>query len=202
VASGKLLHTLMTPTRQILSLIKAVFDSSFRFKVLAFSLRGSPSLFQRAMDLILSVLTWNSCLVYVDDIIIFSRTATAHIERLEEVFKRLADHNLKIQSEKCQFLQQQVSFLGYKASSQGTILDPEKTRVIMDLKRPTCIKELKISIGCFSYFYDSLDIFTSQFSIIAEPLYVLTRIGEKFKWTPKQEEAFQFLKRKLAQAPV
>jgi hypothetical protein len=171
---------------------------SFRFKVLAFGLRGSPSLFQRVMDLILSGLTWNSCLVYVDDIIIFSRTAETHIERLEQVFKRLADHNLKIKPEKCQFLQEHVSFLGYKVSGQGIGLDPEKTRIIMELKRPSCIKELRSYIGCFSYYRR----FISQFSIIAEPLYALTRKGEKFKWTSKQEDAFNLLKRRLTEAPV
>jgi len=148
------------------------------------------------MDLILAGLTWNSCLVYVDDIIIFSKTVSSHIQRLEEVFQRLAENNLKNKPEKCQFLQEHVTLLGYKVSGQGISLDPEKTRIILELKPPTCIKELRSYIGCFSYYRR----FISQFSIIAEPLYALTRKGEKFKWTSKQDYAFQLLKSRLTEA--
>lgn len=80
---------------------------SFRFRVLSFGLQGSPTLFQRVMDLALAGLTWDSCLVYIDDIVIFSRTQSEHIERLEKVLKRLSEHNLKVKPENANFFNNQ-----------------------------------------------------------------------------------------------
>jgi len=84
---------------------------SFKFKVLPFGLKGLPGLFQRVMDLVLAGLTWQIRLVYIDDIIVFSRTIEEHLERLEEVFKRLADHKLKIKPSKLSLVQQELIFL-------------------------------------------------------------------------------------------
>jgi hypothetical protein len=116
---------------------------SFRFRVLSFGLQGSPSLFQRVMDLVLAGLTWDCCLVYTDDIVIFSRTQAEHIDRLEQVLRRLKEHNLKLKPEKCQFLQQSVSFLSYVVSGKGISLDEGKTRTILQLQRPKNLKELR-----------------------------------------------------------
>jgi predicted aspartyl protease/transposase InsO family protein len=171
---------------------------SFRFRVLSFGLQGSPSLFQRVMDLVLAGLTWDCCLVYIDDIVIFSRTQAEHIDRLEQVLRRLKEHNLKLKPDKCQFLQQSVSFLDYVVSGKGISLDERKTRTILQLQRPKNLKELRSYIGCFSFYRK----FISSFSVIAEAIYALTRKGVKFEWTQKQEESFEILKKKLSQAPV
>ena len=171
---------------------------SFRFRVLAFGLQGSPSLFQRVMDLVLSGLTWQICLVYIDDIIIFSRTPETHLQRLEQVLQRLAAHNLKIKPSKLHLFQQRLTFLGYQISAEGISTDPEKTRTVLQMRRPQNIKELRSYLGCFGYYRR----FISQFSPIAEPLYALLRKGVKFTWTDKQQRAFEILKSKLATAPV
>jgi hypothetical protein len=171
---------------------------SFRFKVLAFGLQGSPSLFQRVMDLVLAGLTWDKCLVYIDDIIVYARTPEAMLERLEQVFDRLQTHNLKIKPSKLRLFQQKLIFLGYQISAEGISTDPAKTSTILDMVRPLNVKELRSRMGCFGYYRR----FISSFSQIAEPLFALLRKGEKFVWTDKQQRAFDILKAKLSSAPI
>jgi len=86
-------------------------QGSFKFRVLPLGLQGSPGLFQRVMDLILSGMTWKTALVYLDDIIVFSKTADEQLVRLDAVFERLAEHNLKIKPSKlCLFQEELVSW--------------------------------------------------------------------------------------------
>jgi len=86
---------------------------TFRFKVLSFGLANAPALFQRLMDLVLVGLTWEICLVYLDDIIIMSDTSDDHLSRLTTVFDRLRAANLKLKPSKCRLFQRQVIFLGH-----------------------------------------------------------------------------------------
>jgi len=171
---------------------------SFRFKVLAFGLQGSPSLFQRVMDLVLAGLTWDKCLVYIDDIIVYARTPEMMLERLEQVFERLQKHHLKVKPSKLRLFQQKLTFLGYQISAAGIETDPAKTSTILDMARPTNVKELRSNMGCLGYYRR----FISSFSQIAEPLFALLRKGEKFVWTDKQQRAFDILKAKLASTPI
>ena len=171
---------------------------SFRFKVLPFGLQGSPSLFQRVMDLVLAGLTWQTCLVYLDDIIAFSRTPEDLLVRLDQIFQRLKQHNLKLKPSKLCLFQQELIFLGYKISADGIGTDPEKTRTVLDMAPPRNVKELRSTMGCFGYYRR----FISSFSQIAEPLFALLRKGEKFIWTSSHQRAFDLLKTKLASAPV
>jgi len=171
---------------------------SFRFRVLPFGLQGSPSLFQRVMDLVLTGLNWQSCLVYIDDIIVFSRSQEQQLTRLAAVFDRLAENNLKIKPSKICLFQRELIFLGYKISEHGIAADPEKTRTVLEMAVPKNIKELRSYLGCFGYYRK----FISQFSQVAEPLYALLRKGAKFCWMKRQQNAFDILKQRLASAPV
>jgi len=171
---------------------------SFKFKVLPFGLQGSPGLFQRVMDLILAGLNWQSCLVYIDDIIVFSKSPEEHLSRLEAVFKRLLENNLKLKPSKLCLFQERLIFLGYVISAEGIATDSEKTRTVLEMTEPHNVKELRSYLGCFGYYRR----FISQFSQIAEPLYSLLRKGQKFVWTQRQQKAFDTLKTRLATAPV
>ena len=91
----------------------------FRYKVLPFGLTTAPSVFQRLMDLILCGLTYVTCLVYLDDIIVFAKDFNTHVSRLAEVFERLKRAGLKLHGTKCSLFQRRVSFLGYVLSGDG-----------------------------------------------------------------------------------
>ena len=99
---------------------------TYRFKVLSFGLANAPALFQRLMDLVLVGLTWESCLVYLDDVIVFGSSFEQHLERLSTVFDRLAEAQLKLKPSKCSLFQRRVHFLGHVVSAAGVEPDSAK----------------------------------------------------------------------------
>jgi hypothetical protein len=171
---------------------------AFRFKVLSFGLANAPALFQRLMDLVLSGLTWEVCLVYLDDIIVFSDTFRQHLERLSMVFNRLRTAGLKINASKTHLFQRRVSFLGHVVSEAGIEPDPSKIEAVRTWPRPRNLTELRSFVGLASYYRDHIKSFAS----IARPLHVLTRKGARFEWTQAQEMAFNQFKDLLTSAPV
>ena len=94
-------------------------DGSTSFCVVPFGLCNAPSTFQRLMELVLTGLHWSSCLVYLDDIIIYSRSVKEHVTKLAEVLRRLKQAGMKLKPKKCRLLQKKVSYLGYVVSSDG-----------------------------------------------------------------------------------
>ena len=92
---------------------------SWRYNVMPFGLTCAPSVFQRLMDLVLCGLTFEACMVYLDDIIIFGPDFDTHLERLQLVFERVRQAGLKLKTSKCCHLQRKVSFLGHVVSANG-----------------------------------------------------------------------------------
>ena len=90
-----------------------------------FGLTNAPATFQRLMERVLAGLQWQVCLVYIDDIIIFSRTIDEHVERIQEVFDRLKKAGLKLKPEKCRLFRKRVRYLGHLVSSEGSKLTPK-----------------------------------------------------------------------------
>ena len=119
---------------------------------LPFGLANAPSTFQRLMELALSDLHWKTCLVYLDDIIIFSRTVEDHFLRLAEVFQRLRDAGLKLKPSKCKLLRTSVKYLGHVVSDRGVETDPEKTLTVTTWPTPCNTKELRQFLGFASYY--------------------------------------------------
>jgi len=170
----------------------------WRFKVLSFGLANAPSSFQRLMDLILSGLTYVSCLVYLDDVIVFSQNFEQMVERLADVFGRLRSANLKLKPSKCKLFQRRVVFLGHVVSKQGIECDPEKVKAVETWPRPRSITDARAFCGLASYYRS----FIRGFSELARPLHELTRKGARFEWNERHETAFNELKRRLTTAPV
>ena len=117
-----------------------------------FGLCNAPTTFERLMERVLGQLEWQICLCYIDDILIFSRTPTAHLDNLRVVFQRLRDAHLKLKAKKCHFFQTQVKFLGHIVSPAGVATDPTKVQKITDCPAPTNLHELRCALGLFSYY--------------------------------------------------
>jgi len=100
-----------------------------------FGLCNAGATFQRLMDLVMSGLHFDTCLVYLDDIVVFARTPEEHLQRLAVVFRRLSDAGLKLKPEKCSFFRTSVHFLGHVVSADGIATDPEKIRAVTCLYR-------------------------------------------------------------------
>eukprot|EP00731_Ephydatia_muelleri_P033154 Em0025g110a len=109
---------------------KTTFVTPFglhQFRVMPFGLTNAPSTFQRLMGLVLAGLSWSTCLVYLDDIIVFSQTVEEHFTRLADVLRRLNEAGLKLKPSKCQLFRKSVQYLGYVVSEKGIEIDPAKT---------------------------------------------------------------------------
>jgi len=170
----------------------------FGFKVLSFSLCNAPSTFQRLVDMAFAGLTWEICLAYLDDLIIFSSTFEQHVEWLQMVFDRLVTADLRHKPSKCSLFQQRVKFLGSIVSGDGIEPDPEKVQAVADWPHPQNLMEVRAFVALASYYRRHI----RSFAEIACPLHELTKKDVRFHWGSKQERAFIMLKDALVSAPV
>merc|ERR1712122_3050 len=104
------------------------------------------------MEKVLVGLTWKTCVPYLDDCIIFSRTPEEHISRLREIFQRFRDANLKVNPDKCNFFRNQVQFLGHIVSKDGVQADPEKVDAVKNFPTPKTHTDAKSFLGLASYY--------------------------------------------------
>ncbi|CAC5392821.1 Retrovirus-related Pol polyprotein from transposon 297,Retrovirus-related Pol polyprotein from transposon 17.6,Transposon Ty3-I Gag-Pol polyprotein,Transposon Ty3-G Gag-Pol polyprotein,Retrovirus-related Pol polyprotein from transposon 412 [Mytilus coruscus] len=170
----------------------------WQFKVLCFGLCGAPATFERLVEKIFSGLTWRICLVYLDDIIVFSKTFDEHLKNLSEVCDRLRSANLKLHPKKCFLLQKEGTFLGHKVSHEGINTDDEKIKAVQDWPTPKNVKDVRSFIGLCSYYRR----FVENFSTIAKPLHQLIEKCKKFEWTEACNCSFEHLKKLLISAPI
>jgi len=117
-----------------------------------FGLTGAPSVFQRLMDFVLCGLSYMTCLVYLDDIIIFGKSFEEQLARLREVFSRISSANLKLKPTKCSLFRRSVSFLGHIVSEQGISMQTEKIQAIRDWPPSETLTELRAYLGTCGYY--------------------------------------------------
>ena len=115
----------------------------FEFNVMPFGLTNAPATFQRLMECTFAGLTQEQCLIYLDDIIVFSSSFSTHLERLENVLAALQHANLQLKLSKCLFAQREVKYLGHTVSAVGVKPDPRKIEAVSHYPVPTNVKELK-----------------------------------------------------------
>ena len=158
---------------------KTTFNTSFgsfEFTVLPFGLTNAPAAFMRLMNNVLRPLIGVSCLAFLDDLIIFSKTEEDHLRHVEEVLTALSAANLKVKLSKCSFGQPQTKFLGLVVSDQEIGTDPAKVVAISSYPLPTDLPSLRSFLG-FTVFYRR---FIKGYSTIAAPLTSLTRTTVPF----------------------
>ena len=171
----------------------------FEFQIMPFGLCNAPGTFQRLMEFVLAGLQWQTCLVYLDDVVVYGRDFSEHLERLREVFKRLRQAGLKLKPSKCFLLRPRVPYLGHVISAEGVSTDPAKIEAVKQWPVPSRVTDVRSFLGLASYYRR----FIQDFAEIAAPLHRLTaKTTEKFKWTPECDRAFRVLKEKLVSAPV
>ena len=170
----------------------------YAYDVMSFGLCNALPCFQRLMSRVLHGLKWKLCLVYIDDVIIFAPTLEKHLSRLQLVFERLRQANLKLKPSKCYFVETSVNFLGFVVSANGISPDPDKIPVVKSFPTPQSVKEVCSFLGLANYYRR----FVHNFANISSPLNRLTRKDVAFVWTPECEEAFLELKHRLCSAPI
>ena len=163
-----------------------------------FGLTNAPATFQRFMNDVLKSVIKKFALVYLDDVIIYSKTLEQHIKHIEKVLDLLRKAGLKIKISQCTFLQTSVNYLGHVISQTGITPDPKKTKAIENFPTPTHISHLKSFLGLAGYYRK----FIKNFATKAHALTMLTRKNVPWKWTQEEEDAFQFLKKCLINPPI
>ncbi|PIK59683.1 hypothetical protein BSL78_03414 [Apostichopus japonicus] len=170
----------------------------YQFCVMPFGLCNAPATFERLMEKILSGLQWQTCLVYLDDVIIFGKNFEEHIAAIDDVFTRFKLAGLKLSPKKCFLFKQKVEFLGHVVSKDGVSTDPSKVAVVKNWPRPNCVRDVRGFVGLCSYYRK----FVKNFTLIARPLHRLTEKGKRFLWNEECEEAFNALKVALTSTPI
>ena len=144
----------------------------YEFNQMPFGHCNAPATFQRLMERSMGDMNLRDCLIYLDDIVVFSSTFEKHLERLEAVFQRLQVNNLKFKASKCEFFKLECTYLGYVASEQGIPTDPSKIEVVCNWPVTRKVKEIRMCLG----FTGNYRRFVKKYASIVRPLNDL-RIG-------------------------
>lgn len=155
----------------------------YEWLVMPFGMSNAPSTFMRLMTEVLKPLLKDCVVVYFDYILIFRKTRKAHLKDVIKVMKILAEHQLKLNVQKCEFLVYEVNFLGYVVGSQGMKVDTKKMDTFTDWMTPSNLTEVKSFLGLPSFYRR----FIRNLSTTASPTTDYLKKG-KFLWTPEAEK--------------
>lgn len=170
----------------------------FEYLRMPFGLKNAPATFQRVMDSILRGIQNEKCLVYLDDIIIFSTSLQEHITNLKLVFKRLRESNFKVQLDKSEFLRREVAYLGHIVTPDGVKPNPDKILVIKKYPIPTNTKQIKGFLGLLGYYRR----FINNFAKITKPLTKCLKKGAKIEHDQEFLDCFESCKNLLINEPI
>ncbi|KAI8484061.1 hypothetical protein Bbelb_381790 [Branchiostoma belcheri] len=168
----------------------------FKFVRLPLGLSGAPATLSRLIQSFLGDQNLETLLIYLDDIIVFSKSFEEHLDRLDLVFSRLRQYGLKLRPDKCHLFRTSVKYLGHVVSADGVATDSDKTAALRDWPVPTTAKQVRQFLGIASYYRR----FVESFGKIAGPLHELTRKDSPFRWTPECQIAFDTLRKANANA--
>jgi hypothetical protein len=173
-------------------------DGPKQWTVMPFGIANAPATFQREMQRILKDRLDTSVMVYIDDILIFSKDERDHAEHVEWVLEQLRKNGYYANPDKCEFFQPEVNFLGHVIKEGGLAVQRHKVDSIVQWPVPECVKDVRAFLGLTGYYRR----FVEGYSAIAAPLSDLTHKDTPFVWSEKEMAAFTQLKQSLVQAPT
>jgi hypothetical protein len=170
----------------------------YEFTVMSFGLTNAPAYFMNLMNKVFMEYLDRFVVVFIDDILIYSKSDSDHEEHLRLVLQKLRDNKLYAKYSKCEFWIDEVPFLGHIISNAGISVDPAKVKEIMVWSVPTTVTEIWSFLGLAGYYW----IFIEGFSKIAKPMTSLLEKGREFKWDEKSQDSFDQLKKRLMSPPM
>jgi hypothetical protein len=170
----------------------------YEYLVISFGLTNAPAYFMYLMNSVSMPELDNFVVVFIDDILIYSKNLEDYARHLHVVLQRLGDHRLYAKFYKCEFWLDTVKFLGHTISSDGISINLSKLQEVLDWKPPTSVNQIRSFFGLAGYYRR----FIPDFSRTAKPMTELLKKGIKFSWNEKCEEAFHTPKAHLTTAPV
>uniref|UniRef100_A0A453G2D1 Retrotransposon protein, putative, Ty3-gypsy subclass n=1 Tax=Aegilops tauschii subsp. strangulata TaxID=200361 RepID=A0A453G2D1_AEGTS len=165
---------------------------------MSFGLTNAPAYFMSMMNKVFMEFLDKFVVVFIDDIMVYSKNEEEHKEHLRLVLEKLREHQLYAKFSKCEFWLKEVGFLGHVISGEGIAVDPTKVQSLTEWLAPTSVSEIRSFLGLAGYYRR----FIENFSKIAKPMTELLKKDTKFKWTEECEASFQELRKGLTTAPV
>jgi hypothetical protein len=182
-------------------ILKTAFSTRYglyEYLVMSFGLTNALAYFMYLMNSILMSELDKFVVVFIDDILVYSKSEEEHAGHLHVVLQCLREHRLYAKLSKCDFWLKEIKFLGHTISQAGIAIDPDKVQEVMNWKPPTTVCQIQSFLGLASYYQR----FILDFSRIAKPMNELVKKGAKFVWGQKCEDAFHTLRQHLTAAPV
>jgi hypothetical protein len=170
----------------------------YEYLVMSFGLTNAPAYFMYLLNSIFMPELDKFVVVFIDDILVYSKNEAEHTKHLHTVLQRLRDHQLYAKLSKCDFWLREINFLGHTISQDGISVDPEKVQEVLNWKPPTNVRQIRSFLGLAGYYRR----FIPGFSRIAKPMTELLKKGVKYEWSQKCEDAFHTLRQHLTTAPV
>jgi hypothetical protein len=170
----------------------------YEFTVVPFGLTNAPVVFMCLMNGVFRDYLDKFVIVFLDDILVYSKIEEEHEQHLRMVLQVLREHQLYAKLRKCSFCQRQIHYLGHIISKEGIVVDPEKVEAIQEWSVPRNVAEARSFMDLAGYYIR----FIVRFSKIAHPITSLQRKEKKFQWTEECESSFQRLKQLLTSAPI
>ena len=174
------------------------FAGLYSFNSMPFGCVNAPAIFSELMNEVLRGILHKFTVVYLDDILVYSKTFEEHIEHIEAVLSRLRNAGLKLKMSKCDFLKREVNYLGHVVSPNGIKPDPTKVEALQQLEPPTDVRGIRSFIGMTGYYRR----FIPNYAKIAKPLTELTKKNRIFCWTEECQNSFETLRQALMEAPI
>lgn len=169
----------------------------FEFTIISFGLTNVLAYFMNLINKVYIKYLDKFVVVFIDDILIYSKTNEEHAGHLHLVLEKLKEHQLYAKYSKCEFWLQDISFLGHNVSTEGLAVDPSKVEVVLEWKQPTLVTEVRSFLGLAGYYR----CFIEGFSKLSKPTYLLKK-EKKYEWTEACKKSFQELKKRLISALV
>jgi hypothetical protein len=170
----------------------------YEFTIMVFGLTNAPAYFMDLMIKVFMEYLDRFVVVFIDDILIYSKSESDHEEHLRLVLQKLRDNQLYVKYSKCKFWIGEVPFLGHIISNGGISVDPAIVKEIVAWSIPTIVTEIRSFLGLAGYYRR----FIEGFSKIAKPMTSLLEKGREFKWDEKCQDSFDQLKKRLMSPPV
>jgi hypothetical protein len=160
---------------------------------MSFGLTNAPAYFMNLMNKVFMEELDKFVVVFIDGILVYSKSVEEHEQHLRVVLGKLRAHKLYAKFSKCEFWLEKISFLGHILTAEGVAVDPGKVETVSNWQRPTNVSEIRRFLGLAGYYWR----FIEGFFKIARPITELLKKEKKFNWTESCEKSFQGLKRRL-----
>jgi hypothetical protein len=165
---------------------------------MSFGFTNAPAYFMYFMNKVFMKYLDKFVVVFIDDILIFSKNEEEHDEHLHLLLQKLRENQLYAKLNKCKFWLKEVSFLDHIISEGGISVDPSKVKDVLSWNTPQNVSDIKSFLDLAGYYRR----FIEEFSKISKPMIELLEKSKTIEWTPRRESGFQELNKKLTMAPV